>query len=568
MGRANTALVLQSIGPEAALLRVRPDGKAARGSVEVLGRWRRATGGRDEMALTDDGVKAALAECVRSNRLTGKPVRLLLGGHAIACHRLTLPVLPREAAHKAIRLKLSNVLPYDMAGALLAIDAPAPRGREHAYRVASAPAELARSACAAVTGAALTVEDVHPVPAAVEEMLVSRIRTTPDVPVAAAYLGESGTTLVICHHGAAAAVNELPPALMELTAALMRPIIAGDHSITLKEAEARALRNSAGIPAIGTTVESLGIPAERVLPLLEPVLQQWARVLTQWLTFAATSEVKEPIARLCVCGPGAAIPGLARALNGRVPVPVEAETDAGTDICTNDVDAAAVDRASLWPSLGAAINRFELPSLLPPDLRRTRRVASGMRVAGLCGTALAAACVLATTTFWRMGGGLAVTLAAHESEMVGTRKQLHELRGLLEQERQVARLQQELATFTQCTPQWSGVLKELARALPPPLVLRRVSADRKKDGIELQLTAKVFADNGGSGIDALMQRTLRELQASAFFENVEVVSALQPGPETAADAGELRLRMRVVHVTTLERARQPGMEAGTAGGEK
>lgn len=575
MPQRHTHLILQAIGPEAALLRLHPDGNRRRGyRVEVLGAFRAAARSRDAAAISDDAALRQLAQCVREQGLTGRTATLLLGGASVSCHRLALPKLDRESANKAIRLKLANLLPYDVRLAALAIEGPTPRETEgtieHVYQVACAPAELPRTACQAVQTAGLVVHDLLPAAAAIEAVVAARLADRDTEPIAAAYIGESATMLVVCHAGVVTAVNELPAALSDLTAALMRPIIVGERSIELSEADARRHRDTSGLPAAGEIVETLGVPAERVLPLVEPVLQQWARSLTQWLSFAATNAPMQALSRLVITGPGAAVPGLVRALTGRLPLGVEADDDPARGVQphppTNPAPSAGADAsravlspaqwAGLRPAVHAAECAFNLPSLLPRELRRTRRLASGIRVAGCCGTVLAATFILATAALWRAGGGLSSTLAANEGTMDKTRSRLSELRHTLQRARRAEKLHNDMQIFSLCTPRWSGVLRELARVLPPQVVLRRVQAEQRNGSVELLVTARVFADTAASGFDQVIQAPLRGLQASPFFEAVEVVSADQPtaGVGPNSESGELRMKMRVIFPTTRENA--------------
>ncbi len=562
-------LVLQAVGPEAALLRMHPDpAQPAKSRIEVLGTFHAAGRSRDTQALADENLVTALGQCVRDHHLVGCRATILLGGALVASHHIKLPKLQRPAALKAIRLKLAKRLPYEVARATIAVEGPmqpaAEGAAEYWYQAASAPTELLDSTCAAATKAGLHVDDVLPASAAVEALLVARLHERDEQPIAAAFLDESATTLVVCQKGLVTVINELPAGLADLTAAMMRPIIAGEQPITLSEAEARRFRDTSGIPELRTMVEALNVPAESILPLLEPVLQQWGRSFTQWLTFTSASDPSRAVQKLFLTGPGAAVPGLATALDGRVPADIEVDKQVsqlfaawqGQEVAESADSMSPVEWIGLAPSSYAIDRGRQLPSLLPGELRRARRLRSILNVTSICGLATAAALLIAAIAIFRAGNELQANLAANTAVLQQSRSQLARFQQNVAKANRIEQWQNQVDTFTKCVPDWPGVMKVLAETLPQQMVLRQIQAERKDNAVEMLVTALVFRDETSGGLDRVIQGPLRSLQASPFFESVEVVSAGDAigGLQPDADRVELRLKMRVVFPTTLKPA--------------
>ncbi|MEE8168990.1 MAG: hypothetical protein V3T70_00445, partial [Phycisphaerae bacterium] len=560
-GRAK--LVLQVAGSALSLVRVRyAPTRAARQAaapvhVELLAQACSPNTKPDGLAITDGTVKSALANAVREHRLAGRDVIVLLHGASVSCHHMTLPALDADSTRKAVHLKLANLLHYSADEALTTVerlehDRPHAGDSQHVYRVACIPASTARAVCDAVFDIGLVPADVLPAPAAIESLAASSAAVAECPHAAVLHIGESGATMVLLQYGTVTMSHELPCATRELTAALMRPIIAQDQPLELNETQARELRDAVGIPEPGQTVESLDLPAERVLPLLEPVLQQWARVITQWLSFAATSEGAGPVEQLVLIGPGASIPGLAAAFDSRLPARVSAKDlfcDSVWIECSLGLTSDGARPHEFGAVLGAARKEFRLPSLLPDDVRRGRRLRAAGRMARFGSPVLTAGLLIAAFLLNRLGASLSPVLAAEEAAMAQVQARAAELRGIERLALEVARMKQDANAFIAAGPRWTGVFKEIARILPAPLTLRQLEGRRDELGMELLVAARLDPSAATGDFDDLIQKTLIAFQESIFFDGVAIVSASRIDDESGneRDQAELELQMRLIY---------------------
>jgi len=543
MPRIRPKIILQAIGTEAALLRVSGTGHEA--SVAVLATASSARRDPDATALSDEAVLTALRNRIAEIHLTGHDAIILFGAAAITSHRILLPNLAPDAAQKALKLKLVNLLHYDVNQAVLTSDEVSPatpvrdaNGRW--YRVASVHLPAAMGVCQAVESIGLRPAALLPATSSIEWIAMQE---PSEEAVAFFYLGECGSTLVVRQQGVITLTNELPPALRDLTLAWGRPIIDGERSLQLREDEARGQRDRVGIPDRNQTIPQLGVTGERVLPLLEPVLQQWTRTLTQWISFASTGEGRTPITEIVLGGPGAAIPGLADTLAGRLAVPVRA-----AEWQTPGVPV------SFGPALAAARSDFDIPDLLPQPIRRQRRMERGARMATFGGPALAAALLIATSAFWRLGNGLSGALASEKVALSRVESRLTQWQALQAEAARLKARRQAIEQFRTATPRWTGVLKELARVLPTNVVFQRIQAQPGDRGIEVTVNTQVQAQ-GERTFDDVIRDSLLALQASPFFEDVQVVTAGQVRDGSISSEqtiGHLDLRMRLVYASDGE----------------
>ena len=304
MSRQQGVIHVQAVSDELRLCRVR----RTRAGVEVSDavQIRAARQVDDVSVLSDESAVRALIDTVRQRRWTGLDAYCLLGGASVACQYYEIPPLKGAALRQAVELKLGQQLHFSVADALVAIEPPVAAADKSTGQVlvgaTAVVSELARTAVKTLRDAGLNPIGLTAVPAALTA-LAHATHGGEGGFSGIFFIDERHSTFILFKNGLPVVSTDITFGAGDLTTALMRPIIAGDDVVQLDAAQALALRNQVGIPTAAQKIDSINVTGERLLPLLEPVLQRLAKQLTQWLTFAGAKSTSSSVL-LRVVGPG------------------------------------------------------------------------------------------------------------------------------------------------------------------------------------------------------------------------------------------------------------------------
>jgi len=525
MSKARDILTLSICGAELRFAVLRRDGeRIAFGASATF----RAPDAEDETQAighqeTLDRARAWIAE----HRARCCPLHIVLGGAAAAAQYYDLPPLKGPALKQAATLKLSHELHFDASEAIVDVR-PLPfatRDVEGGQRVcvAAARRDLVDAVFAAARFLNLTVASVTSAPTALMAMAQSAFASETGL-VAAVFFDEKISTFLLLSEGYPLAANELPIGLGDLTAGLMRPIISGDDVIQLEADRALALRNHVGIPDFEDDVEPLGIKGEKILPLIEPTLQTYAKHLTQWVSFAATTGAKDRVQTLHVVGPGAHIRGLSEALASRLTIDVM-PMHWMASVARFEGDEAP----AFAPAVGAALDSNTLPALIPLEEQKRRQIARFRQSVVMWSPIVAATVLLFALFFGRVNDTV-------EQCSVGQVARLSEMQQLLDrsaevraEQRRVDELSRVLNAFSEQTPDWVGLFKELSLLLPEALQVTAFDARPAGRRMELKVEANVYTGSSSTDFDQTVEQTLVLLQRSPFFEHVELITVNRMG---------------------------------------
>ncbi|HUN82647.1 MAG TPA: hypothetical protein VMV81_14175, partial [Phycisphaerae bacterium] len=304
MSRNREILILLAGPEEIRLARVRRE--SDRLHVLDVADFQSGVRNADGSALRDQPTVDAVCECIRKKNWAGRELICVVGGNPVACHHYNLPPLKGSALRQAAILKLGQQLHFDIAQAIVAVN-PAtiggPRDGLIRVEVSALHEDAAVAALNLAEACSLNISVLTVVPAALGALAGQQRRNAPGLH-SILFFDEKSTTLVVLDGPTPFVTTELPMCAADLTQALMRPIISGDDILHLDESAALALRNEIGVPAFDQEIVSLQVTGERLLPLLEPVLQKMSRQITQWLTYASTCTGGVPIRSLVVVGSG------------------------------------------------------------------------------------------------------------------------------------------------------------------------------------------------------------------------------------------------------------------------
>jgi Tfp pilus assembly PilM family ATPase/Tfp pilus assembly protein PilN len=482
---------------------------------------------QDRHPLRDETTLDAIATHVSQHHWRGRDLLCLIGGSTVACQYYDMPTLNGPALRQAVMLKLKQQLHFDVADAVVAIDPMSvARGGEKPrcrVRVAAVHRDRASAAVDAAARMGLHITGISVAPAALAGLAQEAFKTAPGL-TAILHVDEVLSTLVVLDEGSPCVTTELPIGLAELTAALMRPIIDGENVIQLDELHALELRNQIGIPAPDQHIESLGVAGQRLLPVIEPALQKFAKHLTQWLTFAATSVDGGKIQTVRLVGPGTAIPGFGPALAARINLDVRAENWlAGRASLTDSSPSFSLESAAAV--VGAACCRDTLPDLLPSEVRTAYRIHQIRRSIVFCGPLLAAAVLAFAVLFQNVGAKLSPGISEQRRQLADVQQVLTENGRWTAEQKTIDRLQSQMDDFSTATPLWLGLFKELSFLLPAELQATEFIARNSEEGIRVTVNATVFVRHDGRSFDEVVERTLLLLQRSPFFRRVQLLAA-------------------------------------------
>jgi Tfp pilus assembly PilM family ATPase/Tfp pilus assembly protein PilN len=504
----------------------------------------------DGSALTDQTTIDGLADYVREHRLAGCELICVLSGSSIACQYYDMPPLPKSALNQAVLLKLSQQLHFPVAEAVVSTrtvgyslegDTKNPRIQATAVK-----RDLAMAATQAADRLGLNLSLVCAGPDALAGF-TERLHKSDAAIQAVLHIDERIGTLVILGAHSPCVATELPIAAGDLTAALMRPIISGEKVIQLDATQAAELRTEVGIPGAEARIDSLGVTGDRLLPLLEPALQKFAKQLTQWITYSTTCAGGGVVQSIRLVGPGASIKGLAEAISARINIPVQRETGAGAFIALADVDPTKSSEAFAIPA-AAALDRRALPNALPPEFVQQRTMQRIRKSIAIFTPIVAAAVLGFAVLFARVHRNLRPRVQAHEAELAHVRQLADEHRKWAALQSSVRSWENQLNGFARATPHWVGIFKELSLLLPGEVQATEYVAKSEGPDVQITVTAKVFTEPQGRGFNEIATQALLMLQRSTFFTRVEMVSANQS--QSADDpraAGTIALRLDLAY---------------------
>lgn len=513
------------------------------GQVEVsTGGQARSTVARLPIALPESGslwpaaVRALsdmLGPWVAQRGLAGRRAVVLYDNPTVATRLSSLPGLSDRQACAAARLAALGSLGAGESTALadaceVARDLRGEAPRRHLLAAADRRAAL-EAVDELFERAGLTLECVLPVEAVLIASLLRDAGDSNDVAHGRLFVGSRQSWLVVSGAGSLLLFRPIGLGLGQLVDVLTRPIsLSGsraDFSLT-RERAARLLETH-GIPEREQVLDaSCGLLGQHVLPLLQPILQRLVVELKQSLRFGLMEAQRREL-RLSLCGPGAAVRGLASIIGDAVEAPVQVEPS----------DAArGADAAFEFGLEGDAILRVlpRCPNLLPPRAVARHAVRRFNRAAW-AGLAVAAALLAADAQ--RMDRLIASErqtvndLSARLDDSQRRAEQAVEARARDAAFRRV----RNAVVAAAGTPDLAALLREAALLAGSEIRLIRVDFDGRTmerafdaDGPTSELTLEGYALGPGSEtlvadfVDALQRSTLVESASIGSVARVEI----------------------------------------------
>ena len=509
----------------------------------------------DTNPLRDQLLIDQLVSFCRPRRKDLGGVLFILGGSAVSCHYLETPPLSGRPLVQATRLKLSQQLHFPVDQAIVAVR-PLNSTSEGQLRVhaTAGQQDFIQSMVDAAAQLRLRLIGICAAPDALARAAAKHVGAAPGL-IALLDVGERMSTLVVLDGGSPCVCADIPIAAADITAALMRPIIRGEEVLQLDEEQALQLRNDIGVPDPSDEIPSLEVTGDRILPLLEPVLQKLIKQLTQWLTFASSGR-NQPVRGLEVIGVGASIRGFAGAIGARTGLSVTSG-DWLDQQGTLSAEFSAGHCRGFGLSAAALTHWRDLPDLVPPETRREQKVDRVRRSVAVCAPIIAISIAAASVPFESLGSAVEQSVTVRKAQLATVQSSVTRCAESSRDGIEVARLEGRFQKFVHEAPAWLVVFKELSLILPGDLRAIEMVGEWSADAANLTLRADVVPASGERGFDEVVRQTVLMLQRSDLFSRVEIVSANQgPSERDRAAAGTVSIRLDLM---TTEAGRE-GMQ--------
>jgi len=326
--------------------------------------------------------------------------------------------------------------------------------------LAAERAEAAEAIAEWLSRAGLTPVAQVPLEAPQIARLVERALQLPTDGVhVAVWVGSHRSSLAIMASGRLAVSRRIELGLENLVAALIAADDTNDarsRDDRLTRDRARELLCTCGISDADDTIDrGRGLKGRHVLPVLQPVLQQFAVAIKQSLRFGVEEKAREA-GSLVVLGPGSGVARLGEILAQQ------------TDLTLATFDQPASDATDLGVALAATPSRLNLLPVSVVDQRRR----TGVRRAMLAGAA-AALIVCAVDASFTMQA-----INATRGQLEALRPQVEETQGRIDQRNALAaesgafdRTLRGVDLAMGIEPRWGAWLLELAAITPPTVRL-------------------------------------------------------------------------------------------------
>ncbi len=333
----------------------------------------------------------------------------------------------------------------------------------------------------------------------------------------------------------------------QLIEVLTRPICLNsaraDFSLNLEQA--RALLAEHGIPDRDHVLDAAaGLCGKHIMPLLAPVLQRVIVELKQSLRFGLTEPQRRELT-MTLCGPGAAVSGLATLIGEAIETTVESQRN----VASSSASPAVPLPGGLDPQACLALLN-SCPNLLPAKTiadHMARRFNRGVWVglaAGLC---------LLTLDSVRLDRQIAdehERLSEVRARMDEAQSRAHDREQAGVRAAAWRRMRNSYVAATDFSPNYSAVLREVALATPKSIRLTRLeSANAALESVigqigplpTLVLEAYAFEPDADDHITAVVE----SLRSSALVEGVALGSIVRSELDgKPARRFDLQIRLR------------------------
>jgi Tfp pilus assembly PilM family ATPase len=501
-----------------------------------------STQNKGSCPLFDQLIIDQLKSYCRGQQQKTEGVLFVLGGAGVSSHYLDMPPLSGKELTQATRIKLAQQLHFPVAEAVVAVKSlKSPSGGQLRVHATAGIKSHLDTIVDTASQLGLRLLGICAASDVLSHAVANRFESTSGMRVVLD-LGEQSSTLVVVDGGTPCICSEIPVSAGDMTIALMRPIIRGEEVVQLDAAQAMQLRDEVGVPLPGDSIPSLGVTGDRILPLLEPVLQKLLKQMTQWLTFATTGK-DHILEEIELIGVGAAIPQMGEAIAVRSGLRVSVSN--WLDELAIRTSASGFENSSGYGLCAAAVRHWKkLPDLVPEDVRRDERTRRWRRSVSICAPIIAVSIAAMSVPFESLGSAVEQSVAVRKAQLAVVQSNVDQCGESTREDQAVTRVEGKFRHFVDESPDWLAVLKEQTQILPRELRATEYSGEWSVGGASLTVRGEIVTADSNREFDDVVRQTVLALQKSELFRRVEIVSANQGASDRDAHiAGSVAFRL-------------------------
>lgn len=501
-----------------------------------------STQNKDSCPLSDQLLIDQLKSYCRGKQQKIDGVLFVLGGAGVSSHYLDMPPLSGKELTQATRIKLAQQLHFPVAEAVVAVKSlkSLSGGQLKVHATAGLKSHLDKIVDTA-SQLGLRLLGICAASDVLAHAVASRFDNENGMRVVLD-LGEQSSTLVVVDGGAPCICSEIPVSAGDITVALMRPIIRGEEVIQLDAAKAMQLRDEVGVPLPNDSISSLGVTGDRILPLLEPVLQKLLKQMTQWLAFATTGK-NHIIEEIELIGVGAEIPQMGEAIAVRSGLRVSVGNWLEESVIQASTEGGG--NPSGYGLCAAAVRHWKkLPDLIPEDVRREERTRRWRRSVSICAPMVAVSIAAMSVPFESLGSAVGQSLAVRKAQLAVVQSNVKQCGESSRVDQAVMHIEGRLRAFVDESPDWLAVLKEQTQVLPREFRATEYSGEWNVREASLTLRGDIVTADSNKEFDDVVRQTVLALQKSELYHRVEIVSANQGASDRDSHlAGSVAFRL-------------------------
>lgn len=268
----------------------------------------------DGAVMNASAVAETITELVGELKLKEKEVATSVSGHSVIIKKINLPYMPAEQLAESIRFEAEQYVPFDINDVNLDFQIlskePDEQGNMDVLLVA-AKRDLVNDYTAVVAEAGLVASIIDIDAFTLENMYEVNYEINEGEIVALVNVGAAVTTLNICQSGVSVFTRDVATGGNILTEEIQKQL-----NVSFEEAEALKIGKKAG-------EESDEVIPQEVSNIINGVVDQIVGDIQKSIDFFLATAADQAISKVYLSGGSCKIPGLARALQERINIPVE-----------------------------------------------------------------------------------------------------------------------------------------------------------------------------------------------------------------------------------------------------
>ncbi|MDD5136287.1 MAG: pilus assembly protein PilM [Candidatus Omnitrophica bacterium] len=475
-----------------------------------------------------DRITREIAKFLADNRSKTNKAVLTFTDGSVVIKRVELAGVARDEIPNAVRWQFKGMVPYDIERACVDYKLLREIQKEDGSRamelmVAIAPRDIIDKRTQALKAAGLEVLSINLAPFGLENILklydgedASKVLTIVDI-------GHLRTEISIFDNKRLELVRSVPARSLDISEALTMTLAGEKGTISLTMEEAESIKRNIGVPydkvADGTKMNSV-----QIMSLIRPVLERIAGEIGRSDNYYVHQYEGKKVSMVYLVGAGSRLKNLGRFLSEELSLSVKM-MELPKSINVSKTELKQEDVLPLISLIGAVIGYKTRPNLLPHEYKTEKR--EFLQNMMLRMAAVTAGVILAISfIFMRM------QVDGYKQRLKQVQFQKEIMTKIKEQQVLVGERETFLEQVRAAEVRPAPVLKELARIMPPNIILDWVRIDMV--GKTMDISGIVMAPKGTE--ETVLTKFNQDMQKSEYFKEAQItfVQAVDDAKENKA----------------------------------